>query len=1755
MKNIFYKSLLVGFLGQFLNATTVFAEDKTNVTLAGVPSITAGPTEINGDLTDGQQDIWLFKVDPTDALLLYAVQVEGMADTGGIVGIINIERDAEQQVTRRTDIALAGVRPNLASESLITRITPQFLSAGEYVVGVTPLLGGVGDYQLRFTALPTTPIAADATALEKGLWQGRGFDGEQCYSLPEEAVDVSVWARKGEDVTVALKSADGVGHLRAGAGPMWEASSISAGPNQLCLSASANIPWIAQVSATAIHAFSHEPDDTASMAHPLSTEGRISAQIDARGSGRDTDTFLLSADTNAHVLRVTASDGANLYYELHAAGTRIKYGSVGGEIAIHPFVATQDLTLSITGEIGAQYEISYTPVPSPQSHEETEPNDTIATANLWTTQTPATGLLGADDSDYHYFDIDGPAQLWRLQVDGAAITYLTVYDVADAVIAARRGNNAALQRISNLYMIPGRYKVKVEGEGAYNLRLIPQGPRRDDVEMEPNDDAQLLAIGQSLRGQLDPFDQDHFRFSLRASEWLTLQITPPLGETISVYMLAEGGEVFRKGLTGGQSKLDYTRVYHAGEYEIQIETAGGISGLDDYTIALRPAEQPFGPLIDREPNDYAYAAENWPEDGRLVGRVGVVGQDRDAYLLPVITHGADLRFCGLSNEISISVYHPDGTEVRHPAIEKTDAGECLIFDDLTTGDHIIFVEQNSAGARTGNPTDYVIAPLGQAAGEQGGAPLPLTQLDIVMVETPPAPRAFVEGFAQHLPLGFTVTGYDAMAPLSVTMSASEPNWALGPLDITDQGDGRALVKTELIVPPDIGTAEIRVHLKLENAAGRGVISQTFMPSTQGPAQSPQRAYLVPDALLGGLNMAAATFGGRIAALDGSDLAGRDPENGRGANALIDGLAIASHAFDFRHVEHGAVFNFDLGGDDPVPLAGLLLTPRVAPGASRTLKDFIIEASEDGETFDQVLRATLLADPVEQGFVFDQVIQARALRLVPLSSWTTASQDEIPVRLGEFKAVAVAGWTPNPTTPVNIADMTFGGQVVWADPAGQIDTDWDRGLLLDGDTRPSVIRNVNKLPAVIGFHHSRVARISAIDWVMDTVAMTTTNTGDTDKIMISASLDGPLGPWVEVAQWVSDAENRMGVEFVEPIWARYLRFDMSTTATAEYLRIPEQIRVYEAAPTVAFPSILGEWGEFSQASAYERATAVTPIEPPAPTGGATAALAVPLAPDMPVSSSVHRGGNVDWWRVTAPFGVGELRVTLDTNLQGGARPALFDIGGTAVPIRRATLAEAEARGLPMPLYLAAVSENQPYDLQIEEPLRPIMIVWDTSGSTAPYKPAMDRALGDIALQADPDRDLIGFLPFGGSVLGDTLLGDPELLIRKLGHEAPSGDSSNAEAALVQANAALKDQDGVRGIILITDAATNRDSALWQSLRNVRPRIGALALPSTGAFGPNPDRERDLMENWARANGGFYQYISTQSDFTEGFARAVDKMRGPKPYQITISYGPFVPQPDGSLRVIETRAEGGSDQAITSSLLVLMDTSGSMLQRIDGKRRYQVAQEALAPLATQAAERGIAIGVRQFGIEPDACDTGLLAPIASRSPREMTDILAKILPKNNARTPIAAALIAAGEDLANAQGVPRIVILTDGEETCNGDPEAVIKDLAAQGIAVRIDIVGFAIDDPALSASFADWARAGGGVYVNADDREALESALLDVSQTQFRALSDTGFEVAGIVGGDAIVLPAGRYTLILEGRDDPQEIEILSDTESVIDLNK
>jgi NAD(P)-dependent dehydrogenase (short-subunit alcohol dehydrogenase family) len=145
--------------------------------------------------------------------------------------------------------------------------------------------------------------------------------------------------------------------------------------------------------------------------------------------------------------------------------------------------------------------------------------------------------------------------------------------------------------------------------------------------------------------------------------------------------------------------------------------------------------------------------------------------------------------------------------------------------------------------------------------------------------------------------------------------------------------------------------------------------------------------------------------------------------------------------------------------------------------------------------------------------------------------------------------------------------------------------------------------------------------------------------------------------------------------------------------------------------------------------------------------------------------------------------------------------------------------------------------------------------------------------------------------------------------------------------------------------------------------------------------------------------------------------------------------------------------------------------------------------------------------------------------------MNAIIAGINAKNLAKTPIAASLRLVAADLAGATGQKVVVLVTDGEETCDGDPAAEIANLRAQGIDVRVNIVGFAVDDAALQATFEQWATLGGGSYFNANNAGELDAAVNQALAAPFRLLDATGAEVAsGVVNGEAVALPAGIYTV-------------------------
>lgn len=234
----------------------------------------------------------------------------------------------------------------------------------------------------------------------------------------------------------------------------------------------------------------------------------------------------------------------------------------------------------------------------------------------------------------------------------------------------------------------------------------------------------------------------------------------------------------------------------------------------------------------------------------------------------------------------------------------------------------------------------------------------------------------------------------------------------------------------------------------------------------------------------------------------------------------------------------------------------------------------------------------------------------------------------------------------------------------------------------------------------------------------------------------------------------------------------------------------------------------------------------------------------------------------------------------------------------------------------------------------------------------------------------------------------------------------------------------------------------------------------------------------------------------------------------------------PVEPGQLLVLQTRAALGPRDAVE----VILDASGSMLQRLDGERRIAIARETLKALVGETIPAGTGFALRVFGHrEADSCRTDLEISLGPLEPAAALAAIDAIEARNLARTPIGRSVALAADDLEGVPGKRVLILLTDGEETCDGDAAAAIQSLRDLGWDIQVNIVGFAIDDDALEDSFRAWAAAGGGRYFAASGSGDLREALTRATTGPFEVTNpESGEVVARGVPGESLTLPAGSY---------------------------
>jgi Ca-activated chloride channel family protein len=215
-------------------------------------------------------------------------------------------------------------------------------------------------------------------------------------------------------------------------------------------------------------------------------------------------------------------------------------------------------------------------------------------------------------------------------------------------------------------------------------------------------------------------------------------------------------------------------------------------------------------------------------------------------------------------------------------------------------------------------------------------------------------------------------------------------------------------------------------------------------------------------------------------------------------------------------------------------------------------------------------------------------------------------------------------------------------------------------------------------------------------------------------------------------------------------------------------------------------------------------------------------------------------------------------------------------------------------------------------------------------------------------------------------------------------------------------------------------------------------------------------------------------------------------------------------------------------------LVLDVSGSMRARdIDGRSRMAAAKQAFNEVLDATPEE-VELGIRTLGADyagddrRTGCkDTAQLYPVGPLNRTEAKAAVATLAPTG--WTPIGPALLEAADDLEGGDGSKRIVLISDGEDTCAPlDPCEVAREIAAKGIGLTIDTLGL-VPTAELSRQLSCIAEATGGTYASVEHQDELTDRVSElVDRAADPVVTPVAVEGAARCAG-APALRSGLYT--------------------------
>lgn len=194
----------------------------------------------------------------------------------------------------------------------------------------------------------------------------------------------------------------------------------------------------------------------------------------------------------------------------------------------------------------------------------------------------------------------------------------------------------------------------------------------------------------------------------------------------------------------------------------------------------------------------------------------------------------------------------------------------------------------------------------------------------------------------------------------------------------------------------------------------------------------------------------------------------------------------------------------------------------------------------------------------------------------------------------------------------------------------------------------------------------------------------------------------------------------------------------------------------------------------------------------------------------------------------------------------------------------------------------------------------------------------------------------------------------------------------------------------------------------------------------------------------------------------------------------------------------------------SVMLLLDSSGSMADELEDGQKMELAKEAVEYFAVatpDTTDLGFAVFGHAGSMDPaeqdESCaEIGVLAELGEADHESVPPLLEEFSPTGF--TPLALALATAGEAFdGREEGDNRVVLISDGLETCDGDPVAEARALHESGIELVVDVIAYDVPEEEHEA-LEEIAEVTGGEFLDADTGDLLRQRMREISRLRGEA---------------------------------------------------